>query len=220
MALGLGQNKSRRASCTMSKVPIAASSYTIWATSKTTWRIQENIGLSSRMRLSLLIRCSNCSQTRPLSTTPLASIRETWSHVCWANVSSPLCHLQENLLGMKGIILQYIQGFRLSDMANHAPQSSWQQIFDQAIRIVHVLGDEQILNNDVRPDKFIVSATSNGGNQVHMIDFSICRQRRSDELYSEWGREKWWNDEEGAVGLVMKKRLRTCDFELHFIPSE
>ena len=46
----------------------------------------------------------------------------------------------EELFRVKGILLQYIDGFCLSGLADRAPQSSWQNIVDQAISIVHVLG--------------------------------------------------------------------------------
>lgn len=45
-----------------------------------------------------------------------------------------------------GILLQFIPGFSLSRLAKSAPPSSWQSIVDQAIQIVHVLGDKEILN--------------------------------------------------------------------------
>ncbi|KAG9494727.1 hypothetical protein J7337_013866 [Fusarium musae] len=125
---------------------------------------------------------------------------------------------QQELYKKQGILLQYLPGFSLSTMADNAPESSWQAIVDQAIQIVHVLGDHGILNADVRPDNFIV-VPKDDTYQVFMIDFGQCRFRREDESDAEWGRAKWRQDEEGAVGYVMKSRLKKVGFELNFEPS-
>ena len=58
------------------------------------------------------------------------------------------------LLHIKGILLQYIQGFDLWSMPDHAPRTSWQNIIDQAVAVVRVVGDNYILNRDVRPESF------------------------------------------------------------------
>ncbi|CAI4212719.1 unnamed protein product [Parascedosporium putredinis] len=95
---------------------------------------------------------------------------------------------------IKGILLQYIEGFTLTNLISQAPQSSWQNIINQAIRITHILGDEEILNAD-------------------------SRLRQGDESDFDWGRAKWQQDEEGAVGLVMRHRLRKLGVEIAFCPS-
>lgn len=123
---------------------------------------------------------------------------------------------------IKGILLQYLPGFTLSSIMEHTPPSSWQYIIDQAIKVVHVLSDNDILNADVRPDNFMVvpKEDTEGGYQVFMIDFGQCRFRK-DETDSEWGRMKWTQDEEGAVGVVMKSRLRKeAGFQIQCQPSE
>ncbi|KAH6867726.1 hypothetical protein B0T10DRAFT_502161 [Thelonectria olida] len=125
---------------------------------------------------------------------------------------------QQELYQLKGILLQYLSGFSLSSMVQNAPRSSWQDIVDQAIRIVHVLGDNNILNADVRPDNFVV-VPKDQAYRVFMIDFGQCRLRRKDESDAEWGRAKWTQDEEGAVGAVMRSRMRKVGFELQFEPS-
>ncbi|KAF6826914.1 hypothetical protein CPLU01_09394 [Colletotrichum plurivorum] len=110
---------------------------------------------------------------------------------------------------IRGVLLQYIQGFSLSKLDPHEPPSSWQDIVDQAVQIVRVLGDNDILNADVRPENFIVSLRSDNEKeyyQVFMIDFGQSRVRGEHEPLSEWGRAKWRQDDEGAVGLVMQHR--------------
>ncbi|GAB1313412.1 hypothetical protein MFIFM68171_03622 [Madurella fahalii] len=124
---------------------------------------------------------------------------------------------------IKGILLEYIRGFSLSDIISKAPPETWQGIVDQAIRVVHALGDHGVLNKDVRPDNFIVSQCDCNEHStefhVFMIDFGQSRLRGDDETDFDWGRDKWQQDEEGAVGLVMQHRLRKVGVEISYVPS-
>ncbi|KAH8663736.1 hypothetical protein BGZ61DRAFT_462559 [Ilyonectria robusta] len=136
---------------------------------------------------------------------------------------------QQELSRVKGILLEYLPGFSLSSITQRAPQAAWQNIVDQAIKIVHVLGDNNILNTDVRPDNFVVvpkrriaqvmDEENSAEYRVFMIDFGQCRLRREDESDAEWGRAKWIQDEEGAVGAVMRMMLGKIGFELDYRPS-
>lgn len=135
---------------------------------------------------------------------------------------------QQQHFQIKGILLEYIPGFSLRDLGTKAPPDSWQGVVDQAVEIARSLGDHDILNRDVRPDNFIVSHRGGGngqeeedpggGFQVFMIDFGQSRVRREDESDFDWGRAKWQQDEEGAVGLVMQHRLRKLG-TISFTPS-
>ena len=42
---------------------------------------------------------------------------------------------------IKGLLLQYVDGFSLWDMVQHCPRASWQAIVDQAVSAVQTLGD-------------------------------------------------------------------------------
>ncbi|GAB1312399.1 hypothetical protein MFIFM68171_02609 [Madurella fahalii] len=123
---------------------------------------------------------------------------------------------------IKGVLLEYIPGFSLRDLSTNAPPGSWQDIANQAVEIARSLGDHGVLNRDVRPDNFIVchrtsdakgldgreSGEEDGGFHVFMIDFGQSRVRGDNESDFDWGRDKWQQDEEGAVGLVMQHRLQ------------
>ncbi|KAK4143002.1 uncharacterized protein C8A04DRAFT_29404 [Dichotomopilus funicola] len=85
------------------------------------------------------------------------------------------------LLHIKGILLQYIDGFSLSKVQYHAPKSEWQGIVDQAVTIVQAVGDHGVLNRDVRPDNFIVQPAGGGCYRVFMIDFGLARLRGGNE---------------------------------------
>lgn len=106
-----------------------------------------------------------------------------------------------------GILLQYIEGVPLSDLASFAPKEAWQEICEDAIRIVNLLGDRGILNEDVKPWNFIVRKESDINFKVFMIDFALCNFREEYEDEEDWLESKAMEDEEGAVGCVMESRL-------------
>ena len=124
---------------------------------------------------------------------------------------------------MNGILLEYIPGFSLSDLISNVPPEACQGIINQGIRIVHTLSDRGVLNKDVRPTNFIVSRSGDNDQamefRIAMIDFSQSRLRRDDESDSEWGRTKWQQDEEGAAGLVMLRRLKKAGVDISYVPS-
>ena len=108
---------------------------------------------------------------------------------------------------IRGILIEYIEGFNLSELEIKAPKSQWQVICDNAIDIVHLIGDHRILNNDVCPENFLVRSNPEGKYQVFQIDFSDAHHR--DGLsWEKWRERKYSFDEEGAIGLVMKQRLK------------
>ncbi|KAI8717234.1 hypothetical protein NCS52_00798600 [Fusarium sp. LHS14.1] len=122
----------------------------------------------------------------------------------------------EDICLVKGILIEYLKGFTLSSLKSSAPRSTWQSIVDEAIRITHVLGDNNILNSDVRPDNMMVIRQGKEEYRVCMIDFGHCRMRREDESDHDWGRAKWNQDEEGAIGVVMRGDLAKIGFQLHY----
>ena len=71
---------------------------------------------------------------------------------------------------------------------------------------------KSITNDDV--DNWTTSVP-----QVFMIDFALCRLRGSEETDVKWDRNKWNEDEEGAIGLMMRKYLLNYNFELDFTHS-
>ncbi|KAK1764941.1 hypothetical protein QBC33DRAFT_593705 [Phialemonium atrogriseum] len=118
------------------------------------------------------------------------------------------------LYQIKRILLEYLEGFGLATLEKRAPQSSWQDIVDQAVNIVHVLSDNRILNADVRPDNFVIVPCGEKRYRVFIFDLAQCRLGREDESDMDCGRAKWTQDEEGAIGFVMKRRLGKLGFEL------
>ncbi|TGO45749.1 hypothetical protein BCON_0368g00010 [Botryotinia convoluta] len=55
-----------------------------------------------------------------------------------------------------------------------------------------------------------------GKYRVIMLDFAQCTFREPEETDKQWGRKKWNQDEEGAIGLVMRHRLKKLDYNFPF----
>lgn len=111
-------------------------------------------------------------------------------------------------LDCPGILLQYIRGFPLTDLADNIPRTSWQYVCDEAIKKVHRIGDRGVCNRDINSRSFVVKGgTDTATSQVYMLDFGLCafRSRAKDEReFRAWQADQ---DEEGAVGYVMEGKL-------------
>lgn len=103
--------------------------------------------------------------------------------------------------------MQYIEGFSLTDITRHAPRETWQSICEKAIRIVNIIGDREILNEDVKTRSFIVQGNPGKKFKVFMTDFGLCYFRREYEDDKEWRRSKSNQDDEGAIGYFMQRHL-------------
>lgn len=122
---------------------------------------------------------------------------------------------------VKGILLEFIDGFTLGGLVDRAPREDWQAICDQAVRVVRLCDEREILNKDVRPSNVMVAplALEQNAYRVVMLDFAQCRLRTVDDFDKRWGRHKWTQDEEGAIGYVMQNRLKKAKFKLVYEPS-
>lgn len=130
---------------------------------------------------------------------------------------------------VRGILLECLSGVTMSQnltqsVPQSAPPSGFQNMVDQALHITHVLGDNNVLNADVRAANFIVSdgrgsSSATGEGKVFMIDFGQSRLRREDEDDQERGRAKWVQDEEDAVGHVLQHKLRQLGVEISYQKS-
>ena len=107
-----------------------------------------------------------------------------------------------------GLILEYIQGFPLIDLANNAPKSSWQVICDQAISVVHSIGKNGVCNEDLQIRNFIIRQNhDNAGYTVFLVDFGDCTFRNDVKDLDEFRERQAHQDEEGVVGRVMQSKL-------------
>ncbi|MCJ1377659.1 hypothetical protein MMC17_000755 [Xylographa soralifera] len=116
-----------------------------------------------------------------------------------------------NLLKVKEILIELINGFQLEDLATCAPESAWPEICEQAIRAVNKVSDLNVTNNNVRPTNMLVAGSSSGENgswKVAMVDFAMCELRHESKSDKDWKAEKRTLDEEGAIGYVMEMKLK------------
>lgn len=134
----------------------------------------------------------------------------------WVSTVSDHEAMQEKLLRCPSILIEYIDGFSLSNLANFAPREKWQDICDEAIRIVRDMGDYDIRNEEVRPRNFIVRQYRDSQGAICFkpvpIDFRRCVFRK-DEDDKNWWFMKALQDEEGAIGVVMQGKLRGVEYK-------
>lgn len=114
----------------------------------------------------------------------------------------------DKYLDIPGVLLQYIDGFLLTNIATYTPRDTWQFLCDDAIRIINLIGDQGIRNQDVNTRSFIVQRKPGERFKVFMIDFALCSFRREYRDETDWRQWKAREDEEGAVGFVMQKYLK------------
>lgn len=107
-------------------------------------------------------------------------------------------------ISIPGILIEYIDGVSLEDTETLVPREHWHPICNASMVAVNKLGDYDVLNEDVRPENILIR---NADYSVVMIDFAQARLRRDDECWQEWKECKWMQDEEGAIGYVMGKKL-------------
>lgn len=125
---------------------------------------------------------------------------------------------------IRAILLEYIPGFPLLDLATEAPDSDWAATGDQAIEAVRKLLDHDFINFDYMPRNTLAvrrQAHRDGGDnndnensspslssyQVFYVDFAQCRFRHPSESYEVWRETKRQRDEEGAVGYLLASRI-------------
>jgi hypothetical protein len=114
-----------------------------------------------------------------------------------------------------GLLLSYISGFTLDNLARHVPRTQWQGVCDDAVRAVNACGALGVLNEDVRPANCIVrcvmkTSELDVGHTIYrpyIIDFDAARVRRPDEGDEKWREARRGVDEEGAMGAELMRDL-------------
>lgn len=126
----------------------------------------------------------------------------------------------QSVFKVNGILMEYLEGFKLGAMADHVDRKWWQALTDEAVSLVHILGDNDILNRDVRPDNFIVVPLDDGTYRICMFDFGQCRFRRDNETEEQWGFAKYHEDETTRLAMAMKRRFERHGFKLRYDGDE
>jgi hypothetical protein len=130
-------------------------------------------------------------------------------------------------LGCPGILLEFIEGFPLEDLAHVPPgqQHTLRSIGEGAIQIVNHISAQGIRNEDIKTRSFIIHQDP-GTRELrpYMIDFGNCVLRMPGQSDVTWEYWKAVQDEEGATGKMIEKILgakvfkytRTAEFaKLH-----
>jgi serine/threonine protein kinase len=112
--------------------------------------------------------------------------------------------MDERITPIPGLLMQYVEGFHLTDLHKHLPSKHWQSILDSAVQTIGKIQDSGILNDDVNTRSFIVDPT----HHVVMIDYGLVRFREDFKTQRDWARSQASYDEEGAVGSVMPFYLK------------
>lgn len=127
----------------------------------------------------------------------------------FANVHINAFSTENFFFEVQGIMIEFVKGYSLSDLAKNEPRSAWQSICDEAIRTVNLIGDHQVLNEDIKPHNILIRKQETlSKHEVFIIDFAQCRFRGDYESEADWKHEKWRQDEEGAIGYVMAHKLK------------
>lgn len=123
------------------------------------------------------------------------------------------------LFNAPGILIEYIDGFRMSDLATFTNSSDWNYLINRAVKVTgEILTKSNIVNEDVVPNNMMVcwDEKEDRGYRVVMIDFGNCLFR-GDETDDEWGLLKHHVNEEGSFGKSMRYNLRLrAGFEAEF----
>lgn len=111
----------------------------------------------------------------------------------------------EKYFTVPGILLEYIDGYTLAGLkSTDVPVKFWPGITDAAIRTVIEVGRHGILNRDVKLQNFIVRRDL----RVVQLDYAFCEFKESFESEQKWIDAKESQDEVGAVGVMMRKKIR------------
>lgn len=130
----------------------------------------------------------------------------------------------EEFFQVKAILIEFIDGYMLEDMLYHAPKEDWVDIVDESVRIVRLMDDYNLLKGVFRRAFVMVSPQTSEIEEfeyrIVFIDFGLCRFRYDEETDKKWGRRKFYEGGEEAIGLVMQDIMkRQCGYEYDFTPS-
>ena len=120
---------------------------------------------------------------------------------------------------VRGALLEYIDGFNLSDLTKNVPSMHWPEIIDDALSIVKAVGALGVHNRDASVYHFLVRSVGEEANKTYqpiMFDFGLSRLREDYDTEEEWMQAKCLQDEEGAIGMIMARRVKHAGGEYDF----
>ena len=117
-------------------------------------------------------------------------------------------------LSVPGMLLSYVDGRPLREIGDFVPRDKWKGVIVEACEIINEIGDQDVLNDDVRLDNILVRTISSRSIPTMIkyrpvvLDFANARLRRKDEDKDAWREAKYWADEEGSIGFNMFSLLK------------
>ena len=110
---------------------------------------------------------------------------------------------------VRGLLLEYIDGFCLEDLTDHAPKEVWDKVIRDAVDLVNSIDDHGLLNRNVLPENVLVRRTSDNAEEYKPIihDFKHTRLRGEDESERDWMEERYWAEVDWSIGFEMRKIL-------------
>lgn len=87
---------------------------------------------------------------------------------CIRDTSDPVSGSASGYLDRPGLLLEYIQGFPLTDLASRQPREDWQGLCEEAILILHLISQKGICNKDVRTRSFILRPNKRAGSHKYV----------------------------------------------------
>ena len=130
---------------------------------------------------------------------------------------------EDEMLQHPCLLLEDVDGFKLSDLFTIAPKSAWCDIGDKVLEVVNLISDRGVLNVWYTLNSFkIRTVTAEDGTITYipiMTDLKNCRTRRHDENEEQWRRAKRHLDEEGQVGLQLVTMFKNAGHEYAYKPS-
>ena len=75
-----------------------------------------------------------------------------------------------------GILLEYIDGFTLADIALRIPDQPrvWETVIKDTMAVAEAINDAGVLHNDCQPRNVLIASPNQGQYQSYFIDFSHC----------------------------------------------
>ena len=130
---------------------------------------------------------------------------------------------EDEMLQHPCLLLEDVDGFKLSDLFTKAPESAWCDIGDKVLEVVNLISDRGVLNVWYTLNSFTIrTLNSEDGTVTYvpvMTDLKNCRIHRQDENEEQWRRAKRYVDEEGQVGLQLVTMFKNAGHEYSYNPS-
>lgn len=123
-----------------------------------------------------------------------------------------------DIVKIPGILMQYVDGFLLSELHKHPPPDNWQSIADRALEILNRVQQCGIFNSDAAVRSFVVDPVTY---QVMMIDFGMVTFREAINDDKEWEIYLSIPSQEERLAMDLKMYFkREAGVKIDFRPSE